>query len=232
MIRIENLHISFGDKEILSGVSIDVEQGETVAVLGKNGCGKTLLLKAVAGLVKATSGAASCDSGRLAYVFQKGGLFDSMNVFSNVVFGLERMGIAEEEIKIRAEAALARVGLVGNELKLPSELSGGMQKRVGIARAICMTPDVILYDDPTAGLDPVLSDSMADLILEVKSSLNAASLVATHDLHVAEKIADRIVLLYGGVPVFYGGAEDFFAGGNPYARQFLDGDITGPIDIF
>lgn len=231
MIRAENLRIAFDGREVISDFSLTVEQGETVALLGKNGAGKTVLLKAIAGLINTASGSVAAD-GRVAYVFQKGGLFDSMDVFDNTAFGLARMKLNEEEIRRRVEAALERVDLKGSEHKLPSELSGGMQKRAGIARAVCMEPNIILYDDPTAGLDPVLSDSMADLILEIRDSLNAASIVVTHDLSVAAKTSDRIVLLYRGSAVFSGTKEDFFSETDPFAKQFIRGDIEGPIDIF
>jgi phospholipid/cholesterol/gamma-HCH transport system ATP-binding protein len=155
-----------------------------------------------------------------------------MNVFDNTAFGLVRMGADPEDVRERVLSSLKRVGLAGSENKLPSELSGGMQKRVGIARAVCMEPDIIIYDDPTAGLDPVLSDSMADLMLEIKDSTGAASVVATHDLHIAEKTADTIILLYGGRAVFNGDCAGFFSKQNEFARQFIDGDSEGPIDIF
>jgi phospholipid/cholesterol/gamma-HCH transport system ATP-binding protein len=128
--------------------------------------------------------------------------------------------------------SLARVGLRGNESKLPAELSGGMQKRVGLARAVCMEPTVILYDDPTAGLDPILSDSIADLILEIRNAIRTTSVIVTQSLEVARKVADRIALLYDGRFVFIGTADEFFSGSEPHARQFIEGDIEGPIDIF
>ena len=231
MINLEDIIISFGRKVVLDGISLVIPEGKTMVVLGKNGAGKSVLLKAVAGLVDLYGGnidingsslaefysrreshhLESIDDFRVAYVFQKGGLFDSMNVFDNVAFGLRRMGVDEGEVEERALSAIARVGLTGSEKKLPSELSGGMQKRVGLARATCMNPNIILYDDPTAGLDPILSDSIADLILEIRDSMKTTSMVVTHDLKVARKVADSMALLYGGKVVFQGTGDEFFA---------------------
>lgn len=251
MIGVKNLSVSFPGKVVIDDVSFQVNQGETVVIMGKNGSGKSVLLKSIAGLIDEYKGEIQID-GRdikelfkktadaskkevrdciMAYVFQKGGLFDSVNVFDNAAFGLRRMGVAEEEVSERVKSALERVGLKGAEFKLPSELSGGMQKRAGIARAVCMKPAVILYDDPTAGLDPILSDSIADLMLEIKSSLNTASIIVTNDLKVARKTADRIALLYSGRFVTLMETEDFFSETDHYSKQFIRGEIDGPIDI-
>jgi phospholipid/cholesterol/gamma-HCH transport system ATP-binding protein len=238
MIQLSGINITFGSKTIIDGIDLSVAKGETVAVLGKNGAGKTVLLKAVAALLPITNGRILINGQEisaginLAYVFQKGGLFDSMNVFDNTAFALVRMGLDTEEIYERVMAALRRVGLKDSAQKLPSELSGGMQKRVGLARAVCMEPQIILYDDPTAGLDPVLSDSMADLILEIRDAVTATSIVVTHDLQLAKKTADAIMLLYGGKAAFSGSVNEFFSKQNEFARQFIDGDADGPIDIF
>jgi phospholipid/cholesterol/gamma-HCH transport system ATP-binding protein len=137
----------------------------------------------------------------------------------------------EEEISEKITSVLRRVGLAGNESKMPSELSGGMQKRVGLARAICMDPEIILYDDPAAGLDPVLSDSIADLILEIKDIQCATSIVVTHDLKLARKISDFVMLLYNGKNVFYGKTDDFFSEQDEFARQFISGDSLGPMEV-
>lgn len=251
MIGVTDLSISFDGLKVIDQVSFNVDPGKTHVMLGKNGAGKSVILKAIAGINREYQGAITImdsdlddffrsrdqfkqdqEGARLAYVFQKGGLFDSMNIYDNVAFGLRRMGIDEEEIYERVTSSLKRVGLAGNEEKLPSELSGGMQKRVGLARAVCLEPEVILFDDPTAGLDPVLSDSIADLILEIRESLHTTSMVVTHDLKVAQKIADDISLLYEGKLVFNGSNSEFFSESSTFARQFIEGDIEGPIDIF
>ncbi|HNX23757.1 MAG TPA: ATP-binding cassette domain-containing protein [Spirochaetota bacterium] len=251
MISVKNLSVSFSGKVIIDDISFQVNQGETLAIMGKNGSGKSVLLKTIAGLIRDYPGEIKINGRNIkelfnrnkktdnkklqhcemAYVFQKGGLFDSINVFDNTAFGLRRMGIPEEEVNERVSSAIERVGLKGADSKLPSELSGGMQKRVGLARAVCMQPDVILYDDPTAGLDPILSDSIADLLLEIKSSLSTASIVVTNDLKVAKKTADRIALLYSGKFVCYMETEEFFREIDQYSKQFIRGEIEGPIDV-
>jgi phospholipid/cholesterol/gamma-HCH transport system ATP-binding protein len=252
MIEVKSLNINFYDNHVIQGVDFTVDKAETLVILGRNGAGKSVILKCVAGLLSDFQGTVQIDgvditkyyAGReasehgaqkkagVAYVFQKGGLFDSMSVFDNTAFGLRRLGVDETGVDDSVSNAIYRVGLKGSEQKLPSELSGGMQKRVGLARAVCMSPDLILYDDPTAGLDPMLSDSIADLMLEIQDSTGATSIVVTHDLMVARKVADNIALLYRGKFVFYGSTESFFSMENSYARQFINGDIEGPIDIY
>jgi len=251
MISVKNLSVSFFNRVIIDDISFRVNQGETLAIMGKNGSGKSVILKSIAGLINEFSGEIQLNGKSIkelftqsrkplknenehcvmSYVFQKGGLFDSIDVFDNTAFGLRRMGVSEEEVFSRVISAIERVGLKGSESKLPSELSGGMQKRVGIARAVCMRPEVILYDDPTAGLDPILSDSIADLMIEIKRSINTASIVVTNDLKVAKKTADRIALVYSGKFVCYVKTDDFFSEMDAYSRQFIRGEIEGPIDI-
>jgi len=212
-------------------------------ILGKNGSGKSVLLKIAAGLLVPDSGEVLFDGKKISsedyfranklsigYVFQKGGLFDSMNLFDNVAFPLRRKGLTENEIPDIVLYNLRRVGLEGSEEKFPTELSGGMQKRAGIARVLAMKPKVILYDDPAAGLDPVLTDSIADLILEIRETEKTTSLIVTHDMKFAEKIADEIVLLDSSQIVFYGDKNKFFSLEDPFAHQFVKGEIEGPIE--
>jgi len=251
MINVKNLSVSFTDGVIIDDISFHIKRGETLVVMGKNGSGKSVLLKSLAGLIDEYSGTIEIDEidinelfgqrGKslkddeqtcvVSYVFQKGGLFDSYNIFDNTAFGLRRMGVIEDEVAQRVRTSIERVGLKGSEEKLPSELSGGMQKRAGLARAVCMNPAVILYDDPTAGLDPILTDSITDLIIEIKQSLNTTSIVATNDLKVAKKVADKIALLYSGRFAAYMETAEFFNESDPYARQFIRGELEGPIDI-
>lgn len=249
MIDIKDLTISFEGRAVLNGINLYVGEGETLVLAGRNGSGKSVLLKIVAGLIRDYGGSvkikntdikdrysagAAITSGlfKISYVFQKGGLFDSMSVFDNTAFGLRRMGLGEDEVAARVLEVLERVGLKGSEYKLPSEISGGMQKRAGLARAVCVEPDIILYDDPSAGLDPILSDSISDLIADIKKDSRGTAIAVTHDLAVAGKIADRIALLYEGKIVFSGTPESFFKKDNEYTRQFIEGDPLGPIDIF
>lgn len=245
MIEVRELVVDFGGGPVLNGLAFSVKESETAVVMGKNGSGKSVLLKTIIGLIAPTSGAVSVGGVspqemlekydrpvEMGYVFQRGGLFDSLSVFDNVAFPLRRRKLAESQIETTVISVLERVGLAGNEKKFPSELSGGMQKRVGLARAVCANPAVVLYDDPTAGLDPVLSDSIAELMLSLRESYRVTSVVVTHDLKVAEKIADQILLIYGGKLVFSGPAQDFFLRTSEYARQFCEGDIEGPMDIY
>lgn len=244
MISIEDLVVEFSGRRVLDGISLNVPAGGLTVLLGKNGSGKSVLLKTVMGLIQPGSGAVRIGDGahsadgkedptvRMGYVFQKGGLFDSLTVFDNVAFPLRRQGMGEDDVLGIVTGILDRVGLAGSEIKFPSELSGGMQKRVGLARAVCINPEILLYDDPTAGLDPILSDSIAELMLDIRRNYRTTSIVATHDLKVAEKIADEIALLYGGKIVFRGARGDFFGEVSAFARQFRTGDAEGPIDLY
>ena len=243
MIEIKSASISFGKKNVLQNVSVKSEIMSNTVILGKNGSGKSVLLKIAAGLLVPDSGEVLFDGKKIShedyfranklsigYVFQKGGLFDSMNLFDNVAFPLRRKGLTENEIPDIVLYNLRRVGLEGSEEKFPTELSGGMQKRAGIARVLAMKPKVILYDDPAAGLDPVLTDSIADLILEIRETEKTTSLIVTHDMKFAEKIADDIVLLDSSQIVFYGDKNRFFSLEDPFAHQFVKGEIEGPIE--
>ncbi|HPW51630.1 MAG TPA: ATP-binding cassette domain-containing protein, partial [Spirochaetota bacterium] len=231
MIEIKSASISFGKKNVLQNVSVKSEIMSNTVILGKNGSGKSVLLKIAAGLLVPDSGEVLFDGKKISsedyfranklsigYVFQKGGLFDSMNLFDNVAFPLRRKGLTENEIPDIVLYNLRRVGLEGSEEKFPTELSGGMQKRAGIARVLAMKPKVILYDDPAAGLDPVLTDSIADLILEIRETEKTTSLIVTHDMKFAEKIADEIVLLDSSQIVFYGDKNKFFSLEDPFAH--------------
>lgn len=248
MIDVSGLHLSFDSKVILENISFSVKKSEITVILGKNGSGKSVLLKCIAGLLPFGGGEITIDSEpvseemyytegenvktRAAYVFQKGGLFDSMTVFENIAFGMRRKKLEEEYIYTTVMDTLQKVGLEGAEQKYPSELSGGMQKRVGLARSLCLKPVVILYDDPTAGLDPVLTDAIADLVLDIRQKEEVTSVVVTHDLAFAKKIADNILLLYDGKAVYNGSNSVFFEKNDEYSRQFIEGDIDGPIDMY
>lgn len=232
MIKVSSLTLELGGRVILDNLGFELDPGQTLVVLGKNGSGKSVLLKTIAGLITGFTGTIDTGNAKTAYVFQKGGLFDSIDVFRNVAFPLRNSGLADEQIEEVVTGSLESVGLKNVQGKFPSELSGGMQKRVGLARALVQGAQIILYDDPTAGLDPILSDAIADLMNDIRRKTGAASVVATHDLKVAQKIADSVMLIYTGRPVFYGSAVDFFSKGDGYARQFIEGDIEGPIDVY
>ncbi len=243
-LSVEKLNVAFSERPILNELNFNIEKDEILVILGRNGSGKTVTLKAISGLIEPSGGDVRLFNGgdllasspenlreRTAFVFQKGGLFDSMNIVENVTFGLMREGWHEDEALEKGVDALERVGLGGNEKKLPSQLSGGMQKRVGLARAISLGREFMVMDDPTAGLDPVLTDSMGDLIVEARDSNNSLCVVSTHDLRLVKRIAGRVLLLYRGDIVFSGTRDLFFSGEDPWARQYVQGALTGPIDI-
>jgi phospholipid/cholesterol/gamma-HCH transport system ATP-binding protein len=245
MIKIDNVHKRFGVKTVLDGVSFDVSIGEVLVIIGSSGVGKSVLLKNIIGLVNPDSGFIEVDGinitscsvdqlhearKKLGYVFQESALFDSLNIYENVAFGLKNLtSLSEGEIKQRAKQCLSMVGLENIEYLSPSELSGGMKKRVGIARAIAYQPRYVLYDEPTAGLDPIMSDVINDLIINLKKHLGITSIVVTHDMHSAYKIADRIMMLYNGKVIFIGPVSEIKNTKNEYVKQFVRGSSQGPM---
>jgi phospholipid/cholesterol/gamma-HCH transport system ATP-binding protein len=246
MISIKNLTKSFGKKRVLNGVSFNAYDGETLVVVGSSGTGKSILLKNIVGLIKATSGSVIIDgiditkcSGQrlrdtqknLGYVFQEAALFDSLTVEENVAFGLRNLSnLSNKDIKKRVTDCLAMVGLKNIEKLKPSELSGGMKKRVAIARTIAYSPKYIFYDEPTTGLDPIMSDVISDLIIYLRDELKVTSLVVSHDMKSAYKIADRIIMLYKGNLVFEGTPAEVDKTDNAIVRQFVSGSSQGPIE--
>lgn len=243
MIKVNNIEVAFEGKNIISGINLYVPESTTAVILGRNGCGKSVLLKCVAGLIKPATGDIMLGKGNeditgekkrveIGYVFQKGGLFDSMSVYDNIAFALRRRNVAESEIKRKAIDALEKVGLFEVENRFPQELSGGMQKRVSLARSLCVEPTHMIYDDPTAGLDPVLTDSIAELLNNIRNVQNVTSLMVTHDLTLVEKVADSVHLMYNGKMVFSGTKAEFFNKGNEYTDQFINGELDGPFSVF
>ncbi|MHB1757177.1 MAG: ABC transporter ATP-binding protein [Leptospirillum sp.] len=246
-LSIENLTKSFGQQKVLKGISFTVPEGETVVVIGGSGQGKSVLLKHVMRLLVADEGdvlvggqpimkltSREMDEVRkgMGMVFQEAALFDSMSLLENVAFPLRmHSGLRDREIIKIAEENLERVGLKGVGGKMPSEVSGGMKKRVGIARAISMNPGILLYDEPTTGLDPVLSSAIDELILKMRSELGVTSLVISHDMKSAFKIADKIIFLYQGVIQASGTPAEIQASKDPVVRQFISGDTVGPISV-
>ncbi|HEX6161594.1 MAG TPA: ABC transporter ATP-binding protein [Thermoanaerobaculia bacterium] len=245
MISLQGLWKAFDGRQVLRDMSIDVERGETVVIVGGSGTGKSVTLKHIIGLLRPDKGRVIVDGQdltalsevdlnhfrvRFGMAFQEGALFDSMSVFENIAFPLRRhTKMKEKEIRERVEECLERVHLQNVEKKRPSELSGGMRRRVGFARAISLEPQILLFDEPTTGLDPVISDVIADLIIEMDQTLNATSVTITHDMKVAFKIADRVAMLYNGEIVEQGTPEEFQASTNPIVRQFIEGRAEGPL---
>ena len=247
MIEIINLHKSFGKNHVLRGVNLKVEKGESMVVIGGSGSGKSVLLKHIIGILKPDEGkvlingvdiTALTENGlyevrkRFGMLFQMSALFDSMTVWENVGFALLRQKkMIEKEAKALAIEKLRMVGLVGVEDLMPSELSGGMKKRVGLARAIAHEPEILLYDEPTTGLDPIMADAINDLIGKMKKQLSITDVAITNDMHSAYKIADRIAMLYEGKIIEIGTPDEIKNTQNPVVRQFITGSASGPIKI-
>ncbi len=245
MIKIIDLHKSFGPTRVLQGLDLEIARGETMVVIGQSGSGKSVLLKHLMGILKPDKGEIWIDgleitrlgdeeilriSRKFGMLFQAAALFDSMTVGENVAFGLERhTDHTPEEIKRIVAESLERVGLKGIEDLMPYELSGGMKKRVGLARAIAYRPEIILYDEPSTGLDPIRADSINDLIIQTKQDLCATSVVITHDMTSSYKVADRIAMLYKGRIIEIGTPSEIQASKNPVVRQFIHGQAHGPI---
>ncbi|MBU1727150.1 MAG: ABC transporter ATP-binding protein [Candidatus Omnitrophica bacterium] len=245
MIEIKNLHKSFADNKVLDGLSLKITEGTTCVIIGRSGCGKSVLLKHIEGILRPENGEVFIDGKevgklkgvdlnalrmRMGMVFQGGALFDSLNVAGNVGFGLiEHKHLPEKEVFERVKDSLALVGLRGIEEKMPSELSGGMKKRVALARAICIKPEIILYDEPTTGVDPITADSINELIRSLHDKLKVTSIVVTHDMRSAYKIGDKIAMLYDGKIIAEGSPEEIQNSKNPYVYQFINGLAKGPI---
>jgi phospholipid/cholesterol/gamma-HCH transport system ATP-binding protein len=242
MILLENLTKSFGTRTILDGLSLEVPDGQNTVVIGGSGAGKSVTLKLIVGLLEPDGGRILVDGedvqeldrdqltalrGRIGYVFQFAALFDSMTVAENIRLGLAKRAFGEDLIRQRVEESLAVVGLSGTEDKLPAELSGGMRKRVGIARAIALKPRYILYDEPTTGLDPVTSAVMDQLIIRTRD-LGVTGLVVTHDMRTAFTVGDRVAMLYQGAIRQVGTVEEIRTSDDPVVRQFIEGR-PGPV---
>lgn len=243
MIELKNVHKRFGEQVILDGVNFAVQDGETVALLGPSGTGKSVLLKHIIGLIRPDLGSVEVDGklvGRLkredlaelrskiGYVFQNGALFDSDNVYQNIRLGLsdEKQYNDEEFAKARVLECLRLVNLAPEtQEKFPAQLSGGMRKRVGIARAIAGKPKYLLYDEPTSGLDPVNADIIDSLVKRLGDELGVTSIMVTHDVRGAFKVADRLALLTGGKIVQHGTPQEFLASNNPQVKEFLERDF-------
>lgn len=247
MIEIKNLWKSFNGTPVLKGVNLTIRKGETVVIIGRSGCGKSVLLKHIIGILKPDDGEVWVDGHNITFLkerelneirknfgmlFQGAALFDSLNVYENVAFALtEHTSMAEEQIKQTVKECLSVVGLSGVEEKKPGELSGGMKKRVGLARAIAFKPEIILYDEPTTGIDPIMGDVINDLVLKLHNKYGVSAVAVTHDMVSAYKIADRIAMLYDGQIIQTGTPEEIKNSTNPVVRQFISGSAVGPIKV-
>lgn len=247
-IRLRDVHKRFGDKIVLDGVDLDVGQGESLVVIGGSGSGKSVLIKSIQGILRPESGSIQVDgeevvgmgskrletvNAKIGMLFQGAALFDSLPVWENVAFGvLQTAKISRKDAFELAVDTLAKVGLNADVAKLwPSELSGGMQKRVGLARAIATEPEIIFFDEPTTGLDPIMADVINDLIVTCVKRLGATAVTITHDMASARKIADRVAMLYKGKLIWVGPIAEIDRSGNPYVEQFIHGRAEGPITM-
>ncbi len=233
---------------MLDGVDLEIDKGKITVIIGRSGEGKSVLIKHIIGLLRPDDGQILLDGQeissmnerdwdegrkRFGMLFQGGALFDSMTVGENVGFPLkEHTDLADEDIMKVVDEKLRRVGLVGVEHMMPAELSGGMKKRVGLARAIVMDPEIVLFDEPTTGLDPIMSDSIADLVLDTQRSLQTTYILITHDIPFTYKIADKIAMLHEGRIIEQGSVEEMKKNQNPVVRQFLEGRAEGPIKVY
>jgi len=252
IIEFHNVGMRFGTQQVLAGIEFAILPHQTVCIIGESGCGKTVLLKLVVGLLKPTEGEVRFEGTpvhrlseraltrmrlRVGFLFQQAALFDSLNVFDNVAFGLRaKGGMREAEISPRVRERLQEVGLPQTaETKMPAELSGGMRKRVGLARALALDPDAMLYDEPTTGLDPIMTDVINELIVQTRQRRPVTSVVVTHEMRTVQKCADRVVMLYpqarlevGEPQVLYDGPADGLATAtDARVRQFVEGDARG-----
>jgi phospholipid/cholesterol/gamma-HCH transport system ATP-binding protein len=245
MIRIAGLRKSFGPKAVLQGVDLEIRTGETMVVIGQSGSGKSVLLKHLIGILAPDAGTIEIDglevtrlrgderqaaTRKFGMLFQGAALFDSMTVAQNVAFGLERTAaLPSDEIAARVTDSLEKVGLRGIEGLMPYELSGGMKKRVGLARAIAYRPEIMLYDEPSTGIDPIRADAINELILLLQREMRVTSVVITHDMVSASKVADRIAMLYEGRIVALGTPSEIQESDNAVVQQFIHGRAEGPI---
>jgi len=248
MIKLRNLRKSFGKQDVLLDVNLDIRRGETIVIIGQSGGGKSVILKHMIGLLQPDGGEVSVDNvtistpkffdthtirRRMGMLFQMGALFDSMTTGENIAFALREHHpeLSEKQVQDQVTEKLQLINLVPEfRTKMPNELSGGMKKRVALARAIALNPEILLYDEPTTGLDPITSDVINDLILDMQSKLGVTSVVVTHDMVSAFKVADRIAMLYKGRIIEIGTVDEIKNTENPFVKQFITGQRHLPTD--
>ncbi|MDR2400383.1 MAG: ABC transporter ATP-binding protein [Deferribacteraceae bacterium] len=248
MIKFIHTTKKFGDNVVHKDIDLHIERGKITFIIGPSGTGKSVFIKQIIGLIKPDTGSILFDGQdicamddsellgvrrRVGLLFQNAALFDSMNVFDNVAFPLrEHTEKTEAEIARIVHDKLRQVGLKNIDMAYPSELSGGMKKRVGLARAIALDPEVMLYDEPTTGLDPIMTDVVDSLIVSMQRTLNSTSVVISHDIKTTLEVADNIIMIYAGEVVARGTPKEFQASENPIVRQFFSGSWEGPISVY
>ena len=247
-IQLTNVHKRFGDNVVLNGVNLEIMPGESVVIIGGSGTGKSVSIKCILGLLTPDAGDVKVDgrsvltlsnsernavNAKIGMLFQHAALFDSLSVWENVAFGLiEGEGMSPKKAREIAMEKLIAVGLTEEIATMwPADLSGGMRKRVGLARAIAIDPEIIFFDEPTTGLDPIMGDVINDLIVEITHNIGATGLSITHDMASARKIADKIAMLYKGKIIWAGRVEELDTADNAFLQQFIRGDAEGPIDF-
>jgi phospholipid/cholesterol/gamma-HCH transport system ATP-binding protein len=247
MIKVVDLHKTFGNQEVLKGIHLELETGKITTIIGGSGSGKTVLLKHLNALLLPERGGVLVDGKditklgerelnevrqKFGVLFQGAALLDSMTIYDNVAFPLrEKTKMTENKIRDRAEERLAQVGLAGMGYKYPAEVSGGMKKRAGLARALVMQPEIVLFDEPTTGLDPLLGRSIHDLIRKMHATFGFTGVVVSHDIPEVFQISDRVAMLANGIIEEVGTTQEFLTSKNPVVRQFLQGDVEGPLAV-
>ena len=245
LIHLDKVSLHFGDKEVLQGIDLKIFPRDRLVILGQSGGGKSTTLRLILGILKPTSGEIRYKHlrvnrlsrsklnllrSRIGMVYQYSALISSLNVRNNLALPVQELGRkSEAEIDALVEEKLALVGMAGTEKKLPSELSGGMRKRVSLARALMMDPELVLFDEPSAGLDPVMSSVIDELIISLTEKTNATSVIVTHEMDSAFRIATRMAMLYQGAIILDSTPENFKTSGNPVVRQFVSGEVDGPM---
>jgi phospholipid/cholesterol/gamma-HCH transport system ATP-binding protein len=246
MIRVEDIYKAFNGFHVLRGISLQVEKGEILALIGGSGSGKSVMLKHISGLIKPDRGRVLVDGedmsrlkakqleglrSRFGFLFQGGALFDSLTVFENVAFPLqEKTSMGEQEIKERVLSELEQVGLAGSEHKYPAEISGGMVKRAALARALVRDPEIMLFDEPTTGLDPIIAHSILTLIDSCHNRLRFTGIIVTHQIPRVFDIVDKVAMLYKETVLITGSPEEILSSQDPIVKQFISGSMEGPID--
>ena len=247
-IKIQGLSKSFGNHKVLDGIDLEIKKGDSLVILGGSGSGKSVLIKTIIGLIKPDNGTITIDGiltnnisnkerfkmmQKCGFLFQAGALFDSLTIQDNITFFAEKLSkLSKQDKQELAISKLESVGLPSRILNLyPSELSGGMQKRVSLTRAICSNPEIIFFDEPTTGLDPIMANVINELIIKIQKELNATTITITHDMDSAYKIATEIALLYNGKILWRGKKDEIKNTNNPYVKQFINGHVNGPMEF-